>query len=125
MRVISVAPAGPVLLSVSASIRKGGCGDDDVVWGSLWALWQIEGDRDDPRLVLRNQPDESMTLLPTSAVDVNGDGQVELLFDQFTDEDAANAAGQPQLLERGVVRALGGAYIDVTGLETPILICPC
>jgi hypothetical protein len=125
VRVISVAPAGPVLLSVSASIREGSCGDDDVVWGSLWALWQVEGDRDNPRLVLRNQPDESMTLQPTAAVDVNSDGQVELLFDQFTDDDSANAVGQPQLLERGVVRALGSAYIDLTGLETPILICPC
>ena len=125
VRVIGVAPAGPVLLSVSASIREGGCGDDDAVWGSLWALWQVEGDRDHPRLVLRNQPDESMTLLPSAAVDVNGDGQVELLFDKFTDDGAANAAGQPQLFERGVVRALGGAYVDVDGPETPILICPC
>jgi hypothetical protein len=123
VRLIGVKPAGPTLLSVSAAINEGGC--EDGVLGSLWALWQVDGPPDDPGLVLRNQPDESMTLQPTAAVDVDSDGHVELLFDGFFDYASANIFGQPQSLEHGIVRALGDSYVNVEGPETPILICPC
>jgi hypothetical protein len=120
---LSIKPDGPTLLSVSATVNEGGC--EDGVLGSLWALWQVEGSPENPRLALRNQPDESMTMRPTAAVDVDGDGRVELLFDGFSDYGSANMFGQPQVLDHGIVRALGGAYVDVEGPETPILLCPC
>ena len=123
IRLISVKPTGPVLLSVSATVNEGGC--EDGVFGSLWALWQVDGSPENPRLVLRNQPDESMTMNPTAAVDVDGDGHVELLFDGFSDYASANIFGQPQVLDHGIVRALGDSYVNVEGPETPILICPC
>src|SRR5262249_28504756 len=104
VRLIRVKPTGPMLLSVSAEIHEGGCGEEGV-FGSLWALWQVDGPPENPRLVLRNQPDESMTMQPTAAVDVDGDGHVELLFDGFSDYASANAFGQPQYLEHGIVRA--------------------
>jgi hypothetical protein len=91
----------------------------------LWALWQVDGSSENPRLLLRNQPDESMTMRPTAAVDVDGDGHVELLFDGFSDYASANAYGQPLFLEHGIVRALGDSYVNVEGPERPILICPC
>ena len=62
---------------------------------------------------------------PTAAVDVDGDGHVELLFDGFSDFASANIFGQPQFLEHGIVRALGDSYVNVEGPEVPILICPC
>ena len=77
------------------------------------------------RLVLRNQPDPAMFLQPNAAVDLDGDGQPELLFDAFSDGSAGNATGQPQRLENGVVRVLGGQYVDVEGVELPVYICPC
>jgi hypothetical protein len=123
VRLITVTPTGPLLVSVSAAVNEGGCADG--VFGSLWALWQVEGPPEKPRLTLRNQPDESMTLQPTAAVDLDGDGRVELLFDGFSDSSAANAAGQPQFLEHGIVRALDDSYVNVDGPETPILVCPC
>jgi ketosteroid isomerase-like protein len=123
IRLFRVNPTGPVLLSVSATLSEGGCGDG--VSGTLWALWQVDGPPASPRLTRRNQPDESMTMLPTAAVDLDGDGHVELLFDGFSDYRSANALGQPQFVEHGVVRALGDSYIEIEGPETPILICPC
>ena len=124
MRVLRSGPKGPKLVSVSASIDEGGCGESGVN-GALWALWELRGDADNPQLVLRNAPDEQMTLEPTATVDVDGDGHVELLFDDSSDFNATNAAGQPDFVERGIVRALNGLYLDVTGPTTPILVCPC
>jgi len=124
IRVFSVQPAGPTLLSISAIIAEGGCGEDGM-HRSLWALWQVDGSSENPLLALRNQPDESMTMRPTAAVDLDGDGRVELLFDGFSDAGSANVFGQPQFLEHGVVRALGDSYVHIEGPEIPILICPC
>ena len=123
IRLFSVKPTGPTLLSVSASIREGGC--ENGVFGSVWALWQVDGPPASPRLTLRNRPDESMTMQPTAAFDPDGDGHVGLLFDGFSGYRSANVFGQPQLLEHGVVRALGDSYIEIEGPEAPILICPC
>ena len=123
VRLISIKPNGPMLLSVSGAINEGGCADG--VRDFLWGLWQVEGSPENPRLVLRNQPDEAMTMHPTAAVDVDGDGRVELLFDGFSDFNSANIFGQPQFLEHGIVRALGDSYVNVEGPEVPIFVCPC
>ncbi len=117
-------PSGPALLSVSARINDGSCADG--VFGGLWALWEID-DRDpaQPRLILRNEPDPEMTLRPTTALDVDGDGTPELLFDNSSDWASTNAAGQPDVIDYGIVRALGGSYIQIEGPSTPIYLCPC
>ena len=73
----------------------------------------------------RTQPDESKTMQPTAAVDLDSDGHIEWPFDGFSNYRSANVFGQPQFLEHGVVRALGDSYIEIEGPETPILICPC
>jgi hypothetical protein len=116
--------SGPAFVTVSATISEGGCADG--IFNSLWALWEIdEADTAHPRLILRNQPDSTKTLKPTAAVDVDGDGTLELLFDGSTDAASENGAGQPEFLEHGIVRALAGAYVEIDGPKTPIDICPC
>jgi hypothetical protein len=123
VRVIRPA-SGRALLSVSVKVSEGGCSDG--VFSFLWALWEVDdSDAGHPRLILRNEPDDTKTLRATAAVDVDGDGIPELLFDGSTDAAQANGAGQPQLLEHGIVRAVGGSYVDIEGPETPIDICPC
>jgi hypothetical protein len=116
--------SGPVLLSVSAMAAEGGCGDG--IFNALWALWEVD-DKDPahPRLILRNQPDTAFSLQPTAAVDVDGDGRLELLFDSSSDYATVNAAGQPDYLEHGIARALDGSYVQIEGPETPMYICPC
>jgi len=123
VRVLRSGAKGPTLVSVSRSLDEGGCADG--VFGAVWALWELQGDAAHPQLVLRNAPDEQMTLAPTATVDVDGDGRVELLFDHSNDYNAQNATGQPDFIERGIVRLLDGLYLDVSGPTTPILICPC
>lgn len=123
VRVLRSGPKGPTFVSVSKSIDEGGC--DDGVLGAVWALWELQGDVAKPQLVLRNAPDERMALAPTATVDVDGDGRVELLFDDSNDYNARNITGQPDFIERGIVRLLDGLYLDVAGPATPILICPC
>ena len=113
----------PTLVSVSQSINEGGCADG--VFGAVWAPWELRGDAAHPPPVLRNAPDERMTLVPTATPDMEGDGRVELLFDHSNDFNAWNATGQPDFIERGIVRLLDGLYLDVSGPTTPILICPC
>jgi hypothetical protein len=123
VRVLRSGPKGPTLVSVSESINEGGC--ENGVFGAVWALWEVQGDAAHPQLVLRNAPDERMALTPSATVDVDGDGRVELLFDDSRDYNATNATGQPDFIERGIVRLLDGLYLDVAGPTTPILICPC
>jgi hypothetical protein len=66
-----------------------------------------------------------MWLSPSGAVESDGDGRPELLFELFSDQGQSNAAGQPAFFDRGVVRPLGGQYIDLDGLELRVLTCPC
>ena len=75
--------------------------------------------------MLRNQPDESMDLQPSAAVDTDGDGRPEILFGRFSDDSMRNAAGQAETLENGVVRALGDSYVGIEGVALPIYVCPC
>jgi hypothetical protein len=123
VRVLRSGSKGPTFVSVSERINEGGC--EDGVSGAVWALWELQGDAAHPQLVLRNAPDEGMVLVPTATADLNGDGHVELLFDNSSDYNAQNATGQPDFIERGIVRLLDGLYLDVAGPTTPILICPC
>jgi hypothetical protein len=123
VRVLRSGPKGPTFVSVTALIDEGGC--DKGVLGAVWALWEVQGDADHPRLVLRNAPDGRMALAPNATVDVDGDGRVELLFDHSNDYNVLNGTGQPEFIERGIVRLLDGLYLDVAGPATPILICPC
>jgi hypothetical protein len=123
VRVIRPA-SGPPLLSVSALVAEGDCANG--VDNALWALWEMDGANPaHPHLVLRNQPTVDMTLQPTAAIDIDGDGTPELLFDRSTDHASDNASGQPDFLERGIARALGGSYVEIAGPKTPIDFCPC
>ena len=123
VRVLRSGLKGPTFVSVTALVDEGGC--DTGVIGAVWALWEVQGDAAQPRPVLRNAPDAAMALAPNATVDVDGDGRVELLFDHFNDYNAQNATGQPDFIERGIVRLLDGLYLDVAGPTTPILMCPC
>jgi hypothetical protein len=127
-RVRVIRPAkGPAFVAILASGSAGDgdqCGGDGVV-GTLSGLWEITGPDDSPKLVLRNEPDEALALDVAGAVDVDGDGQVELLFDGFQDPESTNAFGQGGDVEHGLLRARGGVYVDVAAPETPVLICPC
>jgi hypothetical protein len=120
-------PKGPALVSVLAKATLGdgdSCGGDGLA-GALWGLWEVTGPDDAPSLVLRNHPDEALVLELTGAVDVDGDGQAELLFEGFQDPATMNAFGQGGFVAHGLIRALGGVYLDVAAPETPVLICPC
>ena len=123
VRVLRSGSKVPTLVSVSEGINEGGC--EDGIHAVVWALWEMQGDAGHPQLVLRNAPADGMTLVPTATADVDGDGHVELLFENSSDDNAQNATGQPDFIERGIVRLLDGLYLDVAGPTTPILICPC
>jgi hypothetical protein len=114
-----------MLVSVSAQSSFGGCGDENSFFGRLWGLWEVQGGPGQIRLGLLNQPDQAMWLAPAGVVDSDGDGRPELLIDTFSDDSQSNAAGQPAWLDRGVIRPLGGKYVDVDGLELRVLVCPC
>jgi hypothetical protein len=123
VRVLRSGPKGPTFVSVSKSVNEGGC--DDGVRAAVWGLWELQGDAAHPQLVLRNAPEGQMTLAPTGTVDTDGDGRVGILFDDASNFELPNALGQPNFIERGIVRLLDGLYLDVFGPTTPILICPC
>ena len=123
VRVLRSGPKGPTLVSVSKSVNEGGC--DNGVKFAVWALWEVQGDAAHQQLVIRNAPEDQMTLAPTGTVDMDGDGRVEILFDNASSFELPNATGQPDFIERGIVRLLDGLYLDVSGPTTPILICPC
>jgi hypothetical protein len=123
VRMMTMPAGGPVLVSVSASFSVGGC--EAGAAGSLWGLWQVEGTPGAPRLVLRNQPDESIHLQPSAAVDTDGDGRPEILFGRFSDDSKRNVYGQAETLDNGFVRALGDSYVGIEGVALPIFVCPC
>jgi len=63
-------------------------------------------------LVLRNAPDDNGTDRHRRR---GWRRTVEFLFDHFNDFSAQNATGQPDFIERGIVRLLDGLYLDVSG----------
>lgn len=75
-----------------------GCGD---FAGSLLAIFELQGDR----LVLVNDPTDGP--MPSSAVDVDGDGNVEFIADE------------------SIRRAKGASFDHFEALEVPFLDCGC
>jgi hypothetical protein len=117
VRVMAPAGGGPTLLSVSAETANL-CNEPQL---TMWALWEVEASG---TLRLLNRPSQRRHLVPTAAVDLDGDGRPALLFDSFTDYEAGNATGQPQRIEPGLTRAASG-YLHFEGVELPVYICPC
>ena len=111
---------GPRFVSVSAVLNVGNCSDG--VFESLWAIWELDGTGG---LVPRSEPTGMIALSPAAIADLDDDGKPELLFDDFSNLGDMNAAGQPETMDRGIVRARDGLYVDVEGLGIPDLICPC
>lgn len=109
VKVFRLTPAGrPARTFVSATATvAGSCGEFN---GDLWALWELVGDK----LVLRNAPG-TISIVPVLAVDADGDGDPELLYERATEFDN----------QGGVVRPQGGVWNDVEKLAVPYLDCPC
>ncbi len=77
-------------------------------YGHISALWEVQGDPARPRLVLRSPPDGDADFTPGVAVDLDGDGQVELLDDKH------------------LLRLQGGTFRPVQTRPTmPSYDCPC
>ncbi len=89
-------PSGASLVTLRASR---GCSEFEA---TLSAAWEIGGPA--PKLV--KEPD-AQPLLPSSAGDVDGDGSVEMIFDQ------------------GVLRSSGARYDRWEQLVVPYLDCGC
>ena len=72
--------------------------------GTLWALWEVRDDR----LILRNKPEENVEARePRAAVDVDGDGVLEILLDE------------------GILRRAGEYHGWPEQLDVPFHDCPC
>ncbi len=117
------------LVSVSASAwvsdEEGGC--QDSYRTALWGLWEVEAGAAGkaPRLRLRNRPNEGVSLRPAAMADLDGDGQVEILIDEFSDRNQPNPTGQYLQLDHGILYQREGTFDDLEGLAVPVLICPC
>ncbi len=112
---------GNRFVSVSAMINAGSCSDG--VFESLWGLWEIEATTG--KLLPRTEPTGRLMLDPAAIADIDGDGKPEILFNELSNLGDMNAAGQPETMDRGIVRARDGLYVDVEGLSIPDFICPC
>ncbi len=63
---------------ISVSVQEGaGCGGFS---GEIWALWEVSGTPADAKFKLLNKPGESYYMLPLSVIDIEGDGNFEILF---------------------------------------------
>lgn len=76
--------------------------------GRLWALWQVEGPPGQQRLSLRSVPAPPEIVEPEAALDLDGDGVLELL-----------------LPGPGLLRSVGAIYRAPEVLEMPRLGCAC
>lgn len=97
-------PDGRVVVTVTAAAGSG-CGD---FRGELWAAWELKGKGDSAALVLlSDEADPGGAFQPKAAVDVDGDGTIELL-------------GLEQLFR------MGGATLRLSiDAEPPSFDCPC
>src|SRR5262249_11720853 len=96
-------------------------------FGSLWALWEAQESDGKLRLVLRNRPNPLLSLEPTAAVDVDGDGTVEILFQALSNVGQSGAKGRSAYLYMtpGRLCKLRDIDEDIRGLQIPILGCSC
>lgn len=95
-------------ISVTATAGEG-CGG----WsGDVWALFEVV----DGKLVLRNKPGSGPTVTPTQAVDTDGDGAPEFLYDQPWWELGT---------DRGMVRPHSDRNDEHLKLAAPFNDCPC
>lgn len=95
-------------ISVTATAGEG-CGG----WsGDVWGLFEVVGDK----LVLRNKPGSGPTVTPTHAVDTDGDGAPEFLYDQPWWELGT---------DRGMVRPHSDRNDEHLKLAAPFNDCPC
>lgn len=90
-----------------------GCAD----WsGELWALYRVTRAGSAPQLSLVNDPGTG-PVQPTLAVDLDGDGWPELLYQR--------AASDAFDLQTGIVWSNGGRYDQRDELRVPYHDCPC
>ncbi len=76
VRLFQPTRAGKQFVAVSATAGAG-CGD---FYGEFWAIWEIQGSLDRPKLRLLTDPaNPGKFFVPTSAVDLDGDGIPEFL----------------------------------------------
>jgi hypothetical protein len=53
--------------------------DPDTLVGTMWALWEATGEPPSPKVVPMNQPARSRSIEPLAALDLDGDGRLELV----------------------------------------------
>jgi hypothetical protein len=116
IRVLAAGVAKP-LISVSVA-QRGLCNEFS---GSSWAVWEVDG----AKLTLRNRPSPGLYLQPVAAVDLDGNGKLEILYEGLEDESRGNASGQPGRNDYGIIRLAGELYEDIEGLALPVFVCPC
>jgi hypothetical protein len=116
-------PAGERLVSVTVSGDLGkDCEDTDAFEGHLWVLWRVNAAGQWTRA---NRPNAWLSLVPAALVDIDENGVPALWFHDAANFGDTNGFGQPEQLDIGLVRQLGGLYDDVAGLPLWAAICPC
>jgi hypothetical protein len=116
---------GAPTLVAGAARTRGLCNEPE---GSLWALWEVVSPKrpgDPPALVLRSRPQDGLYLVPAATVDVNGDGDPEILYQDLRDRTQSNAAGQPAIEDVGLLRRGARLYDHHDGLTVMSFVCPC
>lgn len=93
-------------ISVSAE-KIAGCGE---FAGEIWALWEVSGDPANAKFKLLNKPAESYYMVPLSVIDIEGDGNFEILFNDPNP---------------GFLYMEKGLFQHDYQLETPNYDCPC
>jgi hypothetical protein len=127
-RVLVIRRDTPALTLVSVSSRAGMADDDDchdTFEGHLWGLWEVRQETGKLRLLLRNRPSDKVSLVPTAAVDIDGDGELEILVSAFYDLAQPSSSIGPLFYDTGIIRKTKDLYDDIEGLEVPTNIGPC
>jgi hypothetical protein len=127
-KVLVIQRDAPALTLVSVSSRAGVADEDDchdTFEGHLWGLWEVRQDGGKLFLLLRNRPSDKVSLVPTAAVDIDGDGEPEILFERFYDLAQPSRSVGPLFYDTGIIRKTKDLYDDIEGLEVPTNIGPC